>query len=193
MDPATIIAPLITLFAIMDPFASLPVFLASTRGCRPEEVTGVASRAVAIAGIIAVVFVLAGPPLLATLSITLSDFKIAGGIVLVLLGLENALNFSLSPSGKKKEGLESAAVLIGTPLLTGPGLMTSLVVTGGEYGLATAIMALGGALLLSWAVLVKASDLQKVVGGRLVTVISRVIGLVLIGMGVSLIRAGFAG
>lgn len=193
MDSASIIASFITLFAIMDPFASLPLFLTSTKGCRDSEVTGVASRAVAMAGIVAVLFAIAGPLLLAALSITLSDFKVAGGIVLILLGLENALNFSLAQPRKRSEGLDSATVLIATPLLTGPGLMTSLIVLGNEYDFATVLAALGGALFLSWLLLVKAADIRKGVGDRVVTVISRVIGLVLIAMGIAFVRTGVIG
>lgn len=193
MDLSAIIAPFITLFAIMDPFASLPVFLNSTKGCKDSEVVGVANKAVMIAGVVAVVFAVAGPPLLAVLSITLSDFKVAGGIVLILLGLENALNFSLSPNHGKREGLDAAAVLIATPLLTGPGLMTSIVVLSREYDFLVVLMALAGALLVSWVVLVKSADIRKGVGDRVVTVISRVIGLVLIAMGIAFIRAGALG
>jgi multiple antibiotic resistance protein len=193
MDTASLIASFITLFAIMDPFASLPVFLTFTKGCNKNEAVGVANKAVLIAGAVAVVFAVAGPPLLTALSITLSDFKVAGGIVLVLLGLENALNFSLSQGKKRQEGLDSAAVLIATPLLTGPGLMTSLVVLGKEYDFLTVFVALAGALALSWLVLVKATSLRKAVGDRVVTVLSRVIGLVLIAMGISFLRAGLVG
>jgi multiple antibiotic resistance protein len=193
MDLASVIAPFITLFAIMDPFASLPIFLASTKGCKDNEVVGVANKAVLIAGAVAVLFAIAGPPLLTALSITLSDFKVAGGVVLVLLGLENALNFSLSPREGKHEGLDSAAVLIATPLLTGPGLMTSLILLGREYDTLTVFAALAGALVLSWVVLVKAADIRKGVGGRVVTVISRVIGLLLIAMGIAFIRSGMLG
>jgi len=193
MDPASIIASFITLFAIMDPFASLPLFLTSTKGCKDSEILGVASRAVLIAGIVAVLFAIVGPPLLVALSITLSDFKVAGGIVLILLGLENALNFSLSPPGKKSDGLDSATVLIATPLLTGPGLMTSLIVLGNEYDFASVLAALAGALLLSWLLLIKAADIRKGVGDKVVTVISRVIGLILIAMGIAFIRTGMVG
>jgi len=193
MEPAGIIAPFITLFAIMDPFASLPVFLSSTKGCKDGEVLGVASRAVLIAGVIAVVFLVAGPPLLAVLSITFSDFEVAGGIVLVLLGLENALNFSLSPVAGRREGLDAAAVLIATPLLTGPGLMTSIVLLARQYDIVSVLVALAGALVLSWLLLAKASDIRKLVGERVVTVISRVIGLILIAMGIAFIRAGALG
>lgn len=193
MDLSIIAAPFITLFAIMDPFASLPVFLTSTKGCKDSEVVGVANKAVIIAGAVAVVFAVAGPPLLAALSIALSDFKVAGGIVLILLGLENALNFSLSPNNGKREGLDAAAVLIATPLLTGPGLMTSIVLLSREYDFLTVFVALAAALVVSWVVLVKAADIRNGVGDRVVTVISRVIGLVLIAMGIAFIRAGALG
>lgn len=193
MDLAGIVAPFITLFAIMDPFASLPVFLSSTKGCKDREVVGVANKAVLIAGAIAVVFAVAGPPILAVLSITISDFKVAGGIVLALLGLENALNFSLTPGHNKREGLDTAAVLIATPLLTGPGLMTSIILLNGEYNFLVVFAALAVALLASWAILVKAADIRKGVGGNVVLVISRVIGLVLIALGVAFIRAGVLG
>ncbi|MDD5339686.1 MAG: MarC family protein [Candidatus ainarchaeum sp.] len=193
MDLLVLIAPFITLFAIMDPFASLPVFLASTKGCKDSEVVGVANKAVLIAGAIAVMFIIAGPPLLAALSITLSDFKVAGGIVLVLLGLENALDFSLSHNGKKREALDSAAVLIGTPLLTGPGLMTSLIILGKEYDFLAVLVALACALLAVWVIFVKAAAIRSGVGERIVTVVSRVIGLVLIAMGIAFIRGGMLG
>jgi multiple antibiotic resistance protein len=193
MDLLALIAPFITLFAIMDPFASLPVLLASTKGCKDNEVMSVANKAVLIAGAIAVMFIIAGPPLLAALSITLSDFKVAGGIVLVLLGLENALNFSLSNNGKKHEALDSAAVLIGTPLLTGPGLMTSLVVLSKEYDILTVLVALACALLAAWVIFVKAAAIRSGVGERIVAVISRVIGLLLIAMGIAFIRSGMLG
>jgi multiple antibiotic resistance protein len=190
MDLSVIIAPFITLFAIMDPFASLPVFLGSTKGCKDREVVGVATKAVVIAGAVAAVFAVAGPPLLAVLSITLSDFKVAGGIVLVLLGLQNTLNFSLSSSHGRREGLDAAAVLIATPLLTGPGLMTSIILLNGEYDFLVVFAALVAALLVSWIVLVKAADIRKGVGGNAVLVISRIIGLVLIAMGIAFIRSG---
>jgi multiple antibiotic resistance protein len=190
MDLSVIIAPFITLFAIMDPFASLPVFFSSTKGCTGMEASRLASKAVMIAAAIAAIFLIAGPPLLAVLSITLSDFKVAGGIVLVLLGLENALNISFSQEKKKKADLDTAAVLIGTPLLTGPGLMASLIVLSGEYSAIVVVGALVAALILSWLVLVKATDIRRIFGERVVTVTTKVIGLILIAMGIAFIRGG---
>ncbi|MDD5171610.1 MAG: MarC family protein [Candidatus ainarchaeum sp.] len=188
-----VIASFVTIFAIMDPFASLPLFLAFTRRCNEKELRSVATKAVLIAGCLAFIFTLVGPLLLSALSITLSDFKIAGGIVLVLLGLENSINLHLSSNGKGREGLDSAAVLIGTPLLTGPGLMTSLVILDKEYSTLPVFAALLGALLVSWVILMNAGRVRKVLGDRVIMVTSKVIGLFLIAMGIAFIRSGLVG
>jgi multiple antibiotic resistance protein len=188
-----IVASFVTIFAIMDPFASLPAFLAFTRKCKDDELRSVATKAVLIAGGLAFLFTLAGPMLLSALSVTLSDFKIAGGIVLVLLGLENSINLNLSSNGKGKEGLDSAAVLIGTPLLTGPGLMTSLVILDKEYSTVPVLVALLGALLVSWAILMNAGRVRRALGDRVIMIASKVIGLFLMAMGIAFIRSGLVG
>lgn len=192
--PSAIIASFITIFAIMDPFASIPPFLALTKDCKDKELVNVANKSVLIAGLLAAVFTVAGPPLLNALSITLSDFKIAGGIVLVLMGLENVMNLSFSNGhDKKKEGLDSAAVLIATPLLTGPGLMTSLVIMDKEYTLLPVMVSLFAALLISWLLLRNAGRARQIVGEKVIMIFSKVMGLFLIATGIAFIRAGFMG
>ena len=191
--PSAAITSFITIFAIMDPVASIPPFLALTKECKDGEINSVANKAVLIAGLLAIVFTLAGPPLLGALSITLNDFKIAGGIVLVLMGLENVLDFALSNGHNKKSGLDSAAVLIATPLLTGPGLMTSLVILNKEYSIMPVAISLAVALGISWLLLRNAGKARAVVGDRVIMVFSKVMGLFLIAMGISFIRAGILG
>ncbi|HSB47832.1 MAG TPA: MarC family protein [Candidatus Bilamarchaeum sp.] len=193
MELESLIVSFITIFAIMDPFASLPPFLTLTAKCSKEESRSVADRAVLIAGAVAFVFAVAGPSLLSALAITLSDFRIAGGIVLALLGLETTLGFSLSGHGQKSGGLDSAAVLIATPILTGPGLMTSLVILGNERGLLPVGIALACALLISWLVLRNAGKVRSLVGERVIMVFSKVMGLFLMAIGISFIRAGLMG
>ncbi len=194
MDLLTaIITSFITIFAIMDPFASLSPFLAFTKDCKDNELRGVANKSVLIAGVVAIIFVIAGPPLLVALSITLNDFKIAGGIVLVLLGLENTLNLNLGHAAEEKtKSLDSAAVLIGTPLLTGPGLMTSLIVLDKEVTIVPVLIALCAALFICWLIFIYSSNVRKILGDRFIQVFSKVMGLFLIAIGISFIRSGFA-
>ena len=182
----------LTLFVIMDPFASLPAFFSLTKKCKEKEMKQTATKAVVIAGILAVVFLFGGLEILKVLSITLDDFKIAGGIVLMLLGLENVLNFTFSHGENKEEGLESAVVLIATPLLTGPGLITTLIVLSQTQGYVPVFAALIGALLLSWIILYNATLARKILGDRVITVFSKIMGLILIALGISFIKGGLA-
>jgi multiple antibiotic resistance protein len=191
--PGSLIVSFITIFAIMDPFASLPPFLTLTAKCTLVQSKSVADKAVMIAGAVAIIFMIAGPSLLGALSITLADFRVAGGIVLGLLGLETTLGLSLSGEGRKSGGLDSAAVLIATPILTGPGLMTSLVILNNEHGLIPVSLALLCALLISWIVLRNAERVRFVVGERVIIVFSKVMGLFLMAIGISFIRAGLLG
>ncbi len=180
----------LTLFVIMDPFASLPAFFSLTKGCKEKKMKQTATKAVVIAGILAVIFLFGGLELLQILSITLADFKIAGGIMLMLLGLENVLNFTFSHSSNKEEGLESAVVLIATPLLTGPGLITTLIVLSQTQGYLPVLIALVGALFLSWIILYYATNARKILGDRIITVFSRIMGLILLALGISFIKGG---
>lgn len=184
----------LAIFIIMDPFASLPPFFMLTKKCSEKEAKGVATKAIIIAGVLAVVFVFGGLGILKVLSISLADFKIAGGIVLVLLGLENVLNFTLGKSDDRKSGkteaMESAAVLIATPLLTGPGLMSTLVVLVEDNGVVPVLAALLGALILSWLILSNAIAARRILGDRIILIVSKIIGLLLIAMGISFIRGG---
>ncbi|HIH23145.1 TPA: MarC family protein [Candidatus Micrarchaeota archaeon] len=187
--PAVFIS-FITIFVIMDPFASLPPFLAITKGRKDNEITDIANKAILIAGIIALIFAFGGLEILKVLSITLADFKVAGGIVLGLLGLENVLNFSLSNGKDKKEDLESTAVLIATPILTGPGLISSLIVLVQDNGILPVLASLGSALILSWIILRNAVTARKILGDKIIIIFSKIMGLMLIALGISYIKAG---
>ncbi len=186
-----IILSTITIFIIMDPFASIPPFLAGTRKCKDKEAANLANKAIIIAGAVALLFMFFGNMLLQALGITLLDFKVAGGIVLILLGLENVLSFHISNAKDKKEGLESVAVLIGTPLLTGPGLITTLIVLLDMNGIISTTIALMLALLASWLILRNAIHIRNILGDRVISIISKIIGLLLIALGISFIRSGW--
>jgi branched-subunit amino acid ABC-type transport system permease component len=75
------------LFFIFDPFATVPMFITLTRGQNEKEQMMSANKAVLVAGILFVIFALIGTQLLALFSITVDAFRIAGGIVLLLMAL----------------------------------------------------------------------------------------------------------
>lgn len=185
--------PFMSIFIIMDPFASIAPFLAFTSKCKEREMIGTANRAVFLAGILALIFLFFGNPILDSMHITLSDFRVAGGIVLVLMGLQNVLDVSFSnPKDKDHTSLDAAAVLIATPLLAGPGLMSSLIVLEVEYGIIPVIVSLFAALFVSWLLLANSHRIRKAFGTRIILIASKIIGLMLIAIGISYLKAGFS-
>ncbi len=181
----------VTLFVILDPFASIPAFLALTRKVSDEERRRIAHKAVFLAAILAYVFLFTGHGILTMLGVTLSSFKIAGGIVLGLMGLETVLGIQLK--GNKKEDSDSIAVLIATPLLTGPGVITTTILLSQQVGMLVTGAAAFLALSLAFIILHFAPLLKNVLGEKVINVFSKIMGLMLLALAVEFIRTGLAG
>lgn len=176
---------------IVDPLVSIPMFISLTRKRTTSEMQMAATKAVLIAGIIAVLFLFLGPPLLGILGVSLGDFKIAGGIVLSLLGLEAILGFKLQKTEKsEKDSLMTVAVLIATPMLTGPGLMSALIVLSGEQGVTVTLAATIAALAVAWVVLYNAPTIKRLLGNQVIDIGSKVVGVLILALGIAYIRAG---
>ena len=181
----------VTLFVILDPFASIPAFLTLTRNVSDEERRRIAHRAVFLAAILAYVFLFTGHSILTMLGVSLSSFKVAGGIVLGLMGLETILGISIH--GKKKQDHDSIAVLIATPLLTGPGVITTTILLSQQVGMTVTAVAAFVALALAFIILHFAPILKKVLGEKVINVFSKIMGMMLLALAVEFIRTGLAG
>ncbi|MBI2079214.1 MarC family protein [Candidatus Micrarchaeota archaeon] len=176
-----------SLFIIMDPFASIPYALQIIKKCKnPKEV---ATVSVSTAALLAFLFLFTGVGVLDILYISFSDFKIGGGIVLVLLGIQNVLGI-LTPEHKKSKDIHTAIVLIGIPLLAGPGLVTNIIVLAEIYGVLIVGTGLVVSLLASWLIIYKSTFLIKILGETGIMILSKVIGLILLALGISYIRGG---
>ncbi|MBI5035969.1 MarC family protein [Candidatus Micrarchaeota archaeon] len=181
----------ITLFVILDPFASIPPFLTLTAKLSEKHRKSIATKASLIAGVLALLFLLTGISLLELMGISLASFKVAGGIVLGIMGLETVLGISFYKD--KKEDMDSIAVLIATPLLTGPGVITSVIVLTGEVGMLFTGAAAFFALFLAWIILFNAHVLRKVAGDRVIGIFSKIMGLVLLALAIQFIKTGILG
>lgn len=181
----------VLLFIIMNPFASLPLFLSLTRGLPGKQRTESANSAVLVAGLLLFVFLFFGQAILGFLSLSFSSFQIAGGIVLMLLALEIVLGIKIIDRHAKRA--HAAIVIIGTPLLTGPGVMTTVIILSAEYGWGVVAAAGTAALLAAWLTLAYSRQLQQKLGESSVEAASKIIGLLLAATAVELIRKGLAG
>ncbi|MEK6843356.1 MAG: MarC family protein [Candidatus Micrarchaeota archaeon] len=177
------------LFAIMDPFASIPVFLSLTGKFSKENKMNAANQALIVATAVVAIFLFFGNTILQLFSISLSDFKIAGGGVLLILGAQ--LVFGWEKKEKPTKDYHVAATIIGVPLITGPGVITSVIVLTATEGLFVTMLAAAASLFANWIILRNSYRLLSFFGSNSIEILSKVMGLLLIVVAVGFIRAGF--
>ncbi len=179
------------LFVIIDIIGTLPVFLSLTRGLTPAERRRSANVALFVAGALMLVFLAVGLDVLNLLHIELSSFKIAGGIILGILGVQLVLGKQVG--GSPAEGHESAAIIIGTPLITGPGTITTIIILARADGRPLVLGAILANLLVCWVTLLAGDRIARALGPNVIQIVSKVMGLLLLAIAVQYVREGLAG
>ncbi|MBS3110661.1 MarC family protein [Candidatus Woesearchaeota archaeon] len=193
MDPATeaVVQLVLLFFVIFDPFVSLAVFVIATQGMDRGERNRTAIFAVAVAGILSLAVLLFGQGLLTVLSTTLEDFRVAGGIILGLLGIRMVWGQSLATSGIiKKNSARAVAAIIGTPLLTGPAAITTIMISVNDFGMLITGLAVAIVLAISALMFYQANLVHRILGQATLQVISTILGMITIAWGVKFIRIG---
>lgn len=185
-----VVLSFITIFVIMDPFASIPAFISLSKNYKQKQKDKAANEAIMVAAILIAVFLFSGTAIFSLLGISLSSFKAAGGIVLAILGLELVLGISITRNNPAEK--HSVAVLIGTPLLTGPGVIASVILLTSQYGMLPVGVAALLSITISWALLRNAHYINDAVGSEFVEVLARIMGLMLVGIGVEFVRTALA-
>lgn len=185
-DIDTLIYAVSLLFFIFDPFASLPIFISMTRSMDDEEKRKSANRAVLVAGILFIIFTLVGTNILDLFGISLDAFRIAGGLILVLMAIEIIFGLSFTRSGQQ----DVAWVIVATPVLTGPGVITTAILLAGTVGIFPTIIAGVIALVVTWGLLRNAIYIVRRVGNNTIDIFSKIIGLLIAAIAVEYILRG---
>jgi multiple antibiotic resistance protein len=179
----------ITLFVVVNPIGLVPLFIAITSGKTPLERRRIALRAVAIAAGILVVFVVIGQVVLTGLKVSLPAFRVAGGLVLLVIALRMVLSETDGRPGATQAGADGGAADIAVfplamPFIAGPGAVMAAVLltdnnafTIAEQAATTAVLMV--ILVLTYGVLLAAETVQRSIGPTGTNVLSRVLGLVL--------------
>jgi multiple antibiotic resistance protein len=179
----------IVLFIIMDPFSSYIVFEDITKRFSKKEKIKSINKAVIVAGTLAFIFILGGNSILDLLDISFRSFTIVGGIVLFILGLEMILNFKISK--EKARNYNVAAVIIATPITTGPGVITSAILFTNSIGIFATSIATLTSLLVIWLFLRSYIPIGKTLGRDTIDIISKVLGIFIAARGIDLILSFF--
>ncbi|ROR29747.1 MarC family protein [Inmirania thermothiophila] len=191
---------LVTLLAVMDPFAAVPVFLALTeRQTAPQRrrTAGVtAATVLAVLGLSAVF----GEAVLRAMGASLASFRIGGGIILLMMALEmlraRPSQVQQTPEEIAEAGAREqvAVVPLGVPLLAGPGAISAVIIEAHrEAGLghrAAVLLAVALAALLLWATLRLAAPIGARLGHIGISIANRLVGLVLAAIAVEILVGG---
>ncbi|MBM3200089.1 MarC family protein [Candidatus Woesearchaeota archaeon] len=181
----------ILFFVIFDPPASLIVFLVASSNMDKHERKVTATLAVTVAALLSYLVLLLGQSLLTIFSTNIEEFRIAGGIILGILGIKMALGLPLANLDEAKNSSGRAiASIIGTPLLTGPAAITSIILAVNDYGRIKTGLSICIVLAISAVMLYKADMIHKILGKTSIQVSSTVLGLITLAWGVKLVSHG---
>lgn len=191
---------LIALFAILTPFAAIPIFLGMTEGRTRAQRNGIAQSAVLTVATVLVSSVFLGDAILTVLGTSLASFRVGGGIVLLLIAL-SLLNATVSAVKHTEQEADEAGqrsaigvVPLGLPLLAGPGSISAVIIEaqrghGWEHMaiLVACILVVCGGLLLTLRLAV---PIGNKLGQTGLNIMNRLTGLLLAAVAVEIIAAG---
>ena len=195
------IAALLTLFVVVDPVGLTPAFLAVTHGLSRKARYNVALRACLIAGATLIGTALIGDWLFRTLGISLSAFRIAGGLLLfaiafeMLFGVRMRRESEAAEQAVEEHARDLAAFPLAIPLMAGPGAITATVLLAGraDGDLVLVGVLLGVVVLVTAACFVTftfAGQIGRLLGVTGNIVLSRLLGVLLAALAVQFVVDG---
>jgi multiple antibiotic resistance protein len=201
----------VALFALLDPIGNVPVFAAATAGARGRDRAMIAVYVSLFVLGFLTLFYFSGVALLQFFGISLPAFRIAGGVILFLLGLEmarddftasftEAADATTAGEGRAyvRKRFERMIVPFAMPLLIGPGAISTVIIYASQarqFGLAGAAVGVGTIAAVAAATLLSflaTPIITRILGKIGLTIVVRVLGLILCALAVQFIFAGLA-
>jgi multiple antibiotic resistance protein len=199
MSWAASLRALVAMLAIVNPVGAIPAFVGLTDGLPTKDRHHAARVAAVTVAALLITAVLSGEWVLRLFGIDINHFKVGGGILLLLIA-QNMLHAQPSRSQETPEEMGEAgqreqigAVPLGTPLLAGPGALSTAIIqsnnttNGGRAWLVAACLLVGAA---TWVSLMMADPIRRVVGRTGINIATRLMGLLLAAMAVHYVCDG---
>lgn len=177
----------IPIFVAMDVFAVLPIFISVTSDVEDKEKKIIIRHSIITALAVSLTFVAVGEMVFKILGITVDDFKIAGGLVLLVIAVLDLIRYG----GERRKLDDTIGVVpIGVPLIVGPAVLTTLIVLIDHHGVAPTVTSLILNLIIVWFSFVNAQKITKLIGKNGIVALSKVMAILLASIAVMMIRIG---
>lgn len=215
MALADLLLALVPLFVVVDPLASIGLYLGLTQRNTAAERQAIAVKAALFAGCVLLVFAFLGKQLLAYLGIELYSLQVAGGILLTIIGLNmlkegeepghgdvasdadaDSVDLPVHTGGAtpaRPTRHDPSLVPLGLPMLAGPGAISLVIVQTTSFGFTVIGIAIALTMLAALLVLLIASKAQRLIGENSARVITRIMGLLTVAFAVQYVFDGING
>jgi len=190
---APYILTFIPIFVAVDVIGTIPLFISLSEGLSKRQRHKVIIDSVATATILALLFMLVGKWVLRFIGISIPDFQIAGGALLFIISARLLLPGSSKNVLTDNHQKEIGVFPLGTPLITGPAVLTTTLIMLDSFGIMATFVALIVNMLIAWFALVKADLIMKFFGSSGTRAFSKIMYILLAAIGVMMIRRGITG
>ncbi len=179
----------IPIFVAVNAISVLPIYLTLTADLKHRQRNQVLLKSIITATAIAVVFIFLGKLVFNIIGVTVADFKIAGGILLFIM----SISYILPNGGQRGKHLEKEDIGVfplGTPLITGPAVLTACLVLIDEYGIMPTLVSFLINVVIAWIIFANANRIINLLGKSGSHAFSKVGDILLAAFAVMMIRSG---
>ena len=195
------VSAFLTLAVIIDPPGCAPIFAGLTKGTDAAHRRRMAIRSALVAWCILVFFALLGEPLLRTLGISLSAFRLAGGIMLFMIALDMVFEKRTERREERAREIEGtpeaediSVFPMAIPMIAGPGSIASIMLLSaraqGTIEQVLVLSAMTAVIALTLIALLLAGPLMRLIGAKLEAMITRILGVILAALAVQFVLDG---
>lgn len=183
-----LVKSIVALFIIVDPIGNVPIFMGLTSNMNRDERRKTFRTAIIISFILLNVFALAGQSILSMFNISIHSFKIAGGLLLLIISIKILLHGMWEEKHLSSKSI--SVVPIAFPLLVGPGAITLTIVNIQTVGLLATVISVMVVLFITWLILRAIEPINNFLGETGSVVISRLMAVFIAAIAIEFIASG---
>ena len=182
----------IPIFVAVDAIGNIPLFISLVEGTNKKERHKIIIDSVTTATVVAILFMFIGKAILRSIGITISDFQIAGGVLLFVISVRLLLPGTQKAILSNGHDKDVGVFPLGTPLITGPAVLTTTLMMLDSFVIMPTFISLVVNMIIVWITLAKADFILKLMGASGTRAFSKIMYILLAAIGVMMIRRGIA-
>ncbi|QNM14417.1 MULTISPECIES: MarC family protein [Fusobacterium] len=197
MNFMVILTSTLTLIAVLNPFGNVPLFIGMTEGMDKKTRSKILNIVVLTAFLITLLFSLIGNFLMTKFyQIDMEELKMAGGLILIVIATKNIISpepkAEDNSCGSLQDELKKAIIPMAFPMLVGPGVLTTTLITRAKYGVLINIEAIIASFLIIYVVFWVGNYIERILGKLVLYILSRVMQIFILAIGFRIFFTGLA-